>query len=437
MIWEFYQSPYRSLKTATWDPDTWGKTPANTLNRFFSRTENPSYVLSDSTSQPCMGIMDGVTQLRWAWAVPMHNQLLPHTKLKSPVKVYCDWGVLWVSLALLFFENGRVRPGHMGKTPANTLNRFFSRTENPPLMFFRTARPSLAWVSWAVSPSCAGLGQCLCVINFCPAPNRNRRWRCIVIEESYGSPYCSLKMAAWDPDTWGKTPANTLNRFFSRTENPPLMFFRTARPSLAWVSWAVSPSCAGLGQCLCVINFCPAPNRNRRWRCIVIEEFYGSPYCSLKTAAWDPDTWGKTPASTLNRFFSRTENPPLMFFRTARPSLAWVSWAVSPSCAGLGQCLCIINFCTAPNRNRRWRCDVIWKLYQSPYRPLKTATWDPDTWGKTPASTLNRFFSRTENPPLMFFRTARPQPCMGIMGGVTQLRWAWAVPVRNQLLPRT
>ena len=116
----------------------------------------------------------------------------------------------------------------------------------------------------------------------------------------------------------------------------------------------------------------------------MIWEFYQSPYRSLKTATWDPDTWGKTPANTLNRFFSRTENPPLMFFRTARPSLAWVSWAVSPSCAGLGQCLCIINFCTAPNRNRRWRCDVIWKLYQSPYRPLKTATWDPDTWGKTP-----------------------------------------------------
>ena len=41
--------------------------------------EPPSYVLSDSTSQPCMGIMGGVTQLRWAWAVPVHNQLLPRT----------------------------------------------------------------------------------------------------------------------------------------------------------------------------------------------------------------------------------------------------------------------------------------------------------------------------------------------------------------------
>ena len=49
--------------------------------------EPPSYVLSDSTSQPCMGIMDGVTQLCWAWAVPVHNQPLPHTKSKSPVEV--------------------------------------------------------------------------------------------------------------------------------------------------------------------------------------------------------------------------------------------------------------------------------------------------------------------------------------------------------------
>ena len=47
----------------------------------------PAYVLSDSTSQPCMGIMDGVTQLCWAWAVPVHNQPLPHTKSKSPVEV--------------------------------------------------------------------------------------------------------------------------------------------------------------------------------------------------------------------------------------------------------------------------------------------------------------------------------------------------------------
>ena len=36
---------------------------------------SPSHVLSDSTSQPCMGIMGGVTQLCWAWAVPMHNQI--------------------------------------------------------------------------------------------------------------------------------------------------------------------------------------------------------------------------------------------------------------------------------------------------------------------------------------------------------------------------
>ena len=135
----------------------------------------------------------------------------------------------------------------------------------------------------------------------------------------------------------------------------------------------------------------------------MIWEFYQSPYRSLKTATWDPDTWGKTPANTLNRFFSRTENPPLMFFRTARPSLAWVSWAVSPSCAGLGQCLCIINFCPAPNRNRRWRCDVIWKLYQSSYRSLKTAILDPDTWRKTPANTLNRFFSRMESTSICSF----------------------------------
>ena len=60
-------------------PGHMGKNTSNQIEqillKFLKNREPPSYVLSDSTSQPCMGIMGGVTQLCWAWAVPMHNQI--------------------------------------------------------------------------------------------------------------------------------------------------------------------------------------------------------------------------------------------------------------------------------------------------------------------------------------------------------------------------
>ena len=202
------------------------------------------------------------------------------------------------------------------------------------------------------------------------------------------------------------------------------MFFRTAHPSLAWVSWAVSPSCAGLGQCLCIINFCPAPNRNRRWRCDVIWKLYQSPYRPLKTAIWDPDTWGKTPANTLNRFFSnfsRTENPPLMFFRTARPSLAWVSWAVSPSCAGLGPCLCI----TKLKSPVKVYCD--WGVLSTCVSLFETK-WPYETWtrGEKHQQALWTDSSQEWRTPSYVLSDSTSQPCMWCGPGALGLGCACA-----------
>ena len=56
----------------------------NTGKHFEQIIGIPSCVLSGSTSQPRKG---WVTQVRGAWAMPVHNQLLPNTKSKSPVKV--------------------------------------------------------------------------------------------------------------------------------------------------------------------------------------------------------------------------------------------------------------------------------------------------------------------------------------------------------------
>ena len=104
-------------------------------------------------------------------------------------------------------------------------------------------------------PAGLSLGRACAQPTSAPHPTVITCEGCDVIAELHQSPYRSFKTATADPNTWGKTPANTLNRLLAS----PHVFFRAARPSLARF---VGPSCAG--PCLCKINFCPAPNRIRR-----------------------------------------------------------------------------------------------------------------------------------------------------------------------------
>ena len=142
-----------------------------------------------------MGIMDGVTQLCWAWAVPVHNQPLPHTKSKSPVEVciyiyiinniyiynksniyiyiyyiilyyiilyyiiYTHYDLRVLSVSLSFFENGHMRPGHMGKNTSKHFEQILLKNREPLICSFGQHVPALHGYHGWCHPAALGLGR--------------------------------------------------------------------------------------------------------------------------------------------------------------------------------------------------------------------------------------------------------------------------------------
>jgi hypothetical protein len=75
---------------------------------------------------------------------------------------------------------------------------------------------------------------------------------------------------------------------------------------------------------------------------------------------------------------------------------------------------------------------VIEEFYQPAYHFLKqNGPMRPEHVEKNTSKHFEQILLKNGEPPHMFFRTARPS----LACGVAQVRWAWAVPVHDKILP--
>jgi hypothetical protein len=75
---------------------------------------------------------------------------------------------------------------------------------------------------------------------------------------------------------------------------------------------------------------------------------------------------------------------------------------------------------------------VIEEFYQPAYHFLKqNGPMRPEHVEKNTSKHFEQILLKNGEPPHMFFRTARPS----LACGVAQVRWAWAGPVHDKILP--